>query len=90
VAALAKIADRAFSQTWSRYFYEQTAIYGIIDGICYFNAHNDETAIAPNRYCERNEVERSNLYPSDRKLPSSQDYTGKLFKVLTPRHLYPK
>jgi hypothetical protein len=46
VAALAKVADRAFSQTWSRYFYEQTAIYGTLDGICYFNAHNDEAAIA--------------------------------------------
>ena len=46
VAALAKVADRAFSQTWSRYFYEQTTLYGTIDGICYFNAHNDEAAIA--------------------------------------------
>jgi hypothetical protein len=35
----------ALSQTWSRYFYEQTTIYGIIDGICYFNANNDETAL---------------------------------------------
>jgi RES domain len=46
VAALAKVADRAFSQNWSRYFYEETAIYGTLDGICYFNAHNDEAAIA--------------------------------------------
>lgn len=46
VASLAKVADRAFSQAWSRYFYEQTAIYGTLDGICYFNAHNDEDAIA--------------------------------------------
>jgi RES domain len=46
VAALAKVADRAFSQNWSRYFYEQTVIYETLDGICYFNAHNDEAAIA--------------------------------------------
>jgi len=46
VSALAKVADRALSQSWSRYFYEQTNLYGILDGICYFNAHNDETAIA--------------------------------------------
>lgn len=46
VAALAKVADRTFSQDWSRYFYEQTTVYGTIDGICYFNAHNDEAAIA--------------------------------------------
>ena len=46
VAALAKVADRALSQAWSRYFYEQTDCYGVVDGLCYFNAHNDEAAIA--------------------------------------------
>jgi RES domain len=46
VAALAKIADRHLSQAWSRYFYEQTADYGQLDGISYLNAHNDEEAIA--------------------------------------------
>lgn len=46
VAALAKVADRALSQSWSRYFYEQTHLYGTLDGLCYFNAHNDEAAIA--------------------------------------------
>lgn len=46
VAALAKIADRNLSQAWSRYFYEQTADYGHLDGISYLNAHNDEEAIA--------------------------------------------
>jgi hypothetical protein len=30
----------------SRYFYEQQEIYGRIDGIGYYNAHNDEDAIA--------------------------------------------
>lgn len=46
VAALAKTADRALSQALSRYFYEQISVYGPIDGIRYFNAHNDEDAIA--------------------------------------------
>jgi hypothetical protein len=46
VSALAKTAVRELSQQWSRYFYEQSHIYGIIDGIIYFNAHNDEEAIA--------------------------------------------
>jgi RES domain len=46
VAALAKIADRSLSQAWSRYFYEQTNLYGQIDGISFRNAHNDEEAIA--------------------------------------------
>jgi hypothetical protein len=46
VAALAKTADRELSQAWSRYFYEQEEIYGKIDGIIYFNAHNDEDAVA--------------------------------------------
>jgi RES domain len=45
-AALAKVADRHLSQDWSRYFYEQTDLHGQIDGISFFNAHNDEEAIA--------------------------------------------
>jgi hypothetical protein len=46
IAALAKTADRQISQEWSRYFYERTDLYGLIDGISYFNAHNDEEAFA--------------------------------------------
>jgi RES domain len=46
VAALAKVADRHLSQEWSRYFYEQTSLYGQVDGISFRNAHNDEEAIA--------------------------------------------
>jgi hypothetical protein len=46
VAALAKVADRYLSQAWSRYFYEQTDLYGQIDGISFLNAHNDEEAIS--------------------------------------------
>jgi hypothetical protein len=43
VAALAKIADRELSQAWSRYFYET---YPHVEGIIYYNAHNDEEAVA--------------------------------------------
>ncbi len=46
VSALAKTADRALSQEWSRYFYEHVNEYSLIDGLVYFNAHNDEAAIA--------------------------------------------
>ncbi|MBL1210485.1 RES family NAD+ phosphorylase [Geminocystis sp. GBBB08] len=46
VSALAKTADRELSQAWSRYFYKNEHIYRKIDGIIYFNAHNDEEAIA--------------------------------------------
>ncbi|WP_013323995.1 RES family NAD+ phosphorylase [Gloeothece verrucosa] len=46
VAALAKDADRKLTQTWSRYFYEQDSIYSVVDGIIYYNAHNDEKAVA--------------------------------------------
>jgi len=46
VSALAKTADRRLSQAWSRYFYENQQIYPKIDGIIYFNAHNDQEAIA--------------------------------------------
>jgi RES domain len=45
VSALAKTADRNLSQEWSRYFYEHQSIYSLIDGIIYFNAHNDDEAI---------------------------------------------
>ncbi|MCU0537359.1 MAG: RES domain-containing protein [Hydrococcus sp. Prado102] len=46
VAALSKIPDRQLSVEWSRYFYENTDDYGVIDGIIYSNAHNDADAIA--------------------------------------------
>lgn len=45
VAALAKTDDRSISQAWSCYFYGEVLLYGSIDGIIYFNAHNDEEAI---------------------------------------------
>ncbi len=34
------------AQQWSRYFYENAAIYGSIDGIVYRNAHNEGLAYA--------------------------------------------
>ncbi len=46
VSALAKTADRTLSQAWSRYFYEHVNEYSMMDGLIYFNAHNDEEAIA--------------------------------------------
>jgi len=46
VSAIAKTADRHLSQTWSRYFYDQSELYGEIDGLIYANAHNDEDAVA--------------------------------------------
>ncbi|MBV9279247.1 MAG: RES family NAD+ phosphorylase [Chloroflexi bacterium] len=46
VAALAKVADYAHSQAWSRYFYEYEDIFTRADGLIYFNAHNDDQSIA--------------------------------------------
>lgn len=46
VTAIAKTANRNLSQTWSRYFYERSDLYGDIDGLIYSNAHNDEDAVA--------------------------------------------
>jgi hypothetical protein len=46
VAALAKVPDPPLSQAWSRYFYENEAHFPRIDGLSYFNAHNDEEALA--------------------------------------------
>ncbi len=51
VAALAKTADRPLSQSWSRYFYEHNAAYPDIDGIIFYNAHNDEDAVALYERC---------------------------------------
>lgn len=45
-AAITKVPDRELSQSWSRYFYEMSENYGVLDGVIYPNAHNDEDAIA--------------------------------------------
>lgn len=45
-AAVSKIPDRGLSQPWSRYFYEDTQVYGDLDGLIYYNAHNDEDSLA--------------------------------------------
>ncbi|MFM7580236.1 MAG: RES domain-containing protein, partial [Microcystaceae cyanobacterium] len=46
VSALAKVSDRLLSQEWSRFFYERVDLYGKLDGLIFYNAHNDEEAIA--------------------------------------------
>jgi hypothetical protein len=46
VSAVAKESNRQFSQEWSRYFYDNGFIYTNIDGIAFYNAHNDEEAFA--------------------------------------------
>ncbi len=46
VSAVSQTADRNLSQLWSKYFYEETAIYGLIDGLIFSNAHNSEDSIA--------------------------------------------
>lgn len=45
VAALAKTPDHTLSQAWSRWFYERPE-YQEVDGLLYYNAHNDEESIA--------------------------------------------
>jgi hypothetical protein len=44
VSALTQDGDRATSQAWARYFYEQHVRYGRIDGLRYQNAHNHAQA----------------------------------------------
>lgn len=46
VAAIAKVPDRAVTQAWSRFFYERTDLYTTVDGLMFYNAHNDEAAVA--------------------------------------------
>lgn len=38
--------SHATARRWSRYFYEKTDLYGVLDGIAYTNAHNERTAFA--------------------------------------------
>lgn len=45
VSALSKVPDHGLAQAWSRHFYE-SGEYRTCDGVLYYNAHNDEEAIA--------------------------------------------
>jgi hypothetical protein len=45
VAALAKTPDRDLSQAWARWFHEQTASYGMVDGLLFSGAYNDEEVL---------------------------------------------
>ena len=44
-AAIGKVPDHALSQEWSRHFYA-TPQYNQPEGLLWFNAHNDEDALA--------------------------------------------
>jgi len=46
VAAVSMDADRNITQQWAKYFYDNPAIYGNIDGLLFSSAHNAEDAIA--------------------------------------------
>jgi len=45
LSSVSQIADRNLSQLWGKYFYEETNIYGVIDGLIFNNAHNNEDSI---------------------------------------------
>lgn len=46
VVGLSSTSNKRLTQEWSRYFYENSDIYGHIDGLIYSNAHNGEEALA--------------------------------------------
>lgn len=46
VAAIAKVPDLALTQSWSRFVYGRSDVYTSVDGLIYYNAHNDEEALA--------------------------------------------
>ena len=46
VSAISKESSRRFSQEWSRFFYDTTFAYTAVDGLVFYNAHNDEEAFA--------------------------------------------
>lgn len=45
-ASMAVDGKRKLTQAWSRYFYDNSDLYGEIDGLIFNNAHNGEEAIA--------------------------------------------
>ena len=44
-AVITKNTDRVTTQEFSRYVYEETGTYGLVDGLIWFGAQNDETVI---------------------------------------------
>lgn len=46
VSAVMMDSDRAISQLWSKFFYENHYLYSKVDGLAYNNAHNSELALA--------------------------------------------
>lgn len=46
VAAMAVDGRRRLTQAWSRYFYENSDLYGDLEGLVFSNAHNSKPAIA--------------------------------------------
>ncbi len=45
MAAIGALESRSLTQAWSRYIYENPAIYGHVHGLIYSGAHNGEDAI---------------------------------------------
>jgi hypothetical protein len=45
VAAIGALESRGLTQAWSRYIYDNTAIYDNVHGLIYSGAHNGEDAI---------------------------------------------
>ena len=45
LAALSSITERSISQAWGRYFYENSQLYGEVDGLIFAGAHNGEDAV---------------------------------------------
>ena len=45
LAAISSITERNVSQAWGRYFYENSQLYGEVDGLIFAGAHNGEDAV---------------------------------------------
>ncbi|MFM2315059.1 MAG: hypothetical protein RLZZ04_4335 [Cyanobacteriota bacterium] len=53
VTSMTNTGIRKLTQAWGRYFYENSQLYGLIDGLIFNNAHNGEDAIALYERAER-------------------------------------
>jgi hypothetical protein len=87
VSAIAKESNRRFSQQWSRYFYEHTYVYTKVAGIAFYNAHNDEDALAfyeRAASCFECDIDDVRSLRDDSLRPALQDIAATNGMVVTP------
>jgi hypothetical protein len=83
VAALAYVRERALTQTWSRFFYERSDLYGVLDGLLYPSAHSGADAVA---LYERAEDALSLSHPLSRVQPLADPALDAALRAIARAH----